>query len=727
MFAYCIIEYPVKTLDKAFTYQIPSDLRNKLKVGMKVLVPFNNRTVHGIVLKITNNYEGDLELKEITSIEDEFLVLNKELLLLGRHLQYLTMCSLITAYQTMLPSALKVKTKVRDYNDYEVLIKLNKPLEEIKEYIKTHRKSYKTQILTELIKKETLNKKELNYASLRELKQQNIIVEEKIIKKNITEKKIKNDSKTLNDEQKSAYQTIIASLNKTKTFLLYGVTGSGKTLIYINLIKEVIKNKKTALLLVPEISLTEQIVSIFYDNFGSDVAILHSGLSNKEKYEEYIKILNGEVNIVIGTRSAIFAPLTNIGIIIIDEEHSDTYKQDNTPRYHAKDIALKRSEYNKCPLVLGSATPSLESMARASKNVYQLITLKKRANNLPLPQVFIVDMKQELKHRNFIISELLDKKISECLSNHEQIILLLNRRGFSTIITCRNCGFTYKCPYCEISLTYHKTSNTLRCHYCGYTKIKDDICPECHEKALNYMGMGTEKLEEIIKEKYQDAKIIRMDADTTSKKGSHQKIIKAFQNEEYNILIGTQMISKGLDFPKCTLVGVINADSSLNLPDFRSSERTFSLLDQVAGRSGRSTIPGSVIIQTFNPDNKTILAVKKHDYDSFYLEEMKIRKILKYPPYYYLANIKIASKDYNEASSESVKIKKYLEKNLDQTSIILGPSTASNFKRNNIYRFSITIKYRFDKHLMKVLKDLDEIYATNKNCFLELDINPLRI
>lgn len=256
MFAYCIIEYPVKTLDKAFTYQIPSDLRNKLKVGMKVLVPFNNRTVHGIVLKITNNYEGDLELKEITSIEDEFLVLNKELLLLGRHLQYLTMCSLITAYQTMLPSALKVKTKLRDYNDYEVLIKLNKPLEEIKEYIKTHRKSNKTQILTELIKKETLNKKELNYASLRELKQQNIIVEEKIIKKNITEKKIKNDSKTLNDEQKSAYQTIIASLNKTKTFLLYGVTGSGKTLIYINLIKEVIKNKKTALLLVPEISLS---------------------------------------------------------------------------------------------------------------------------------------------------------------------------------------------------------------------------------------------------------------------------------------------------------------------------------------------------------------------------------------------------------------------------------------------------------------------------------------
>ena len=416
-----------------------------------------------------------------------------------------------------------------------------------------------------------------------------------------------------------------------------------------------------------------------------------------------------------------------MGVIIIDEEHSDTYKQDSTPRYHARDIAIKRSEYHNCPLILGSATPSLESMARASKNVYHLITLKSRANHLPMPEIFIVDMKCELEKRNFVISELLDKKIKECLKRKEQIILLLNRRGFSTIITCSNCGFTYKCPYCEISLTYHKSSNTLRCHYCGYTKIKDDICPECHEKGLNYMGMGTEKLEEIIKEKYPESKVIRMDADTTSKKGAHDKLIKAFKNEEYNILIGTQMISKGLDFPKCTLVGVINADTSLNIPDFRSSERTFSLLDQAAGRAGRSTNPGSVIIQTFNPDNETIKAVKKHDYDSFYQSEMKVRKILKYPPYYYLANIKVASKDYNEASRESVKVKKYLESHLDESSIILGPSTASNFKRNNIYRFSITIKYRFDKNLMKTLKELDEIYGTSKNVFLEVDINPLWI
>ena len=727
MYAYCIVEYPVKSLDKAFTYKIPLNLQEKLKVGMKVLVPFNNRLVHGIVLKITDTYEKTYELKEISSIEDEFLVLNKELLELGRYMQKITLCNLITAYQTMLPSALKIKMQARDYNDYDYYITLNKEREAIEHFINSHRKSNKTNILEKLLINEEINKQEVNSASLRELIKLDLVKIEKRIKKKAVKKETLIDNKVLNAEQQNAFNAILPSLNKAETFLLYGITGSGKTLVYISLIKEVIKQNKSALLLVPEISLTEQIVNIFYDNFGSDVAILHSGLSAKEKYQEYKKILDNEIKIVIGTRSAIFAPLTNIGMIIMDEEHSDTYKQDNNPRYHARDIAEKRSLYHHCPFILGSATPSLESMARAQKGVYKLITLKNRANNLPLPEVFIVDMKEELQKRYFTISELLDKKIKECLERREQVILLLNRRGFSTFITCSNCGFTYKCPHCEISLTYHKTSNTLRCHYCGYTKIKDDICPECHEKGLNYMGMGTEKLEEIIKEKYPDARIIRMDADTTSKKGAHDKIIKAFKKEEYNILIGTQMISKGLDFPKCTLVGVINADTSLNIPDFRSSERTFSLLDQAAGRAGRSVAPGKVVIQTFNPDNETIKAVKNHDYNSFYQSEMKIRKILKYPPYYYLANIKIGSIDYNEASREASKVKKYLENHLDKTSIILGPSTASNFKRNNIYRFSITIKYRFDEYLMKVLKELDEIYGTNKNVFLEVDINPLWI
>ncbi len=727
MYAYCLIEYPIKTLDKAFTYKIPSNLQSKLKVGMKVLVPFNNRNVYGIVLRITHDYKENYELKEIINIEDEFLVLNKELLLLGKYMQEITLCSLITAYQTMLPSALKIKKQNTDYNNYDVYIKLNKKETEILAYINNHRPSKKINILQKLLKEPQILKQELDSSALRELKKLDLVCEKKVIKKSEYPNNPIHNNKILNCEQKDAYLKIKSSFNIFKTFLLYGVTGSGKTLIYINLIKEVIKENKTAILLVPEISLTEQIISIFYENFGKEVAILHSALSNKEKYQEYLKILNNEVKIVIGTRSAIFSPLTNIGLIIIDEAHSDTYKQDNNPRYHAKDIALKRCEYHNCPLVLGSATPSLEDMARALKGVYELITLKKRANNLPMPKVTIIDMKEEQQKRNFIISALLDKEINNTLEKNEQVMLLLNRRGFSTFITCRNCGFTYKCPNCEISLTYHKTTNTLRCHYCGYTKIKDDICPSCHEKALNYMGMGTEKLADIIMEKYPLAKVIRMDADTTTKKGAHDKIIKSFKNLEYNVLIGTQMISKGLDFPKCTLVGIINADDSLNIPDFRSSERTFSLLNQASGRAGRSTTPGKVIIQTFSPDNDTIRALENHDYDTFYKKEMNIRKILKYPPYYYLANIKIASKNYDEASSEASKIKKYLAKNLDKTSIILGPSTASNFKRNNIYRFSITIKYRYDNSLKKVIKTLDEIYGTNKNVFLEVDINPLYI
>lgn len=727
MYAYCIIEYPIKSLDRAFTYKVPDDLKKKLKVGMKVKVPFNNRTVHGIVLNITSTYEGDYELKEIKTIEDEFLILDKELLELGKYMQETTLCNLITAYQAMLPSPLKVARKATDYNDYDYYVTLNRNEEEIKYFISNHRQSNKTKILEEILENGEINKKTVSSASLRELVKLDLVKIEKRIKEKIYQIKPLKDHEVLTPEQDMAFQKINSSLNKAQTFLLYGITGSGKTQVYIKLIKEVINKGKEALLLVPEISLTEQIVDIFYRAFGSDVAILHSGLTDKEKYEEYLKIINKEIKIVIGTRSAIFAPLTNIGIIIIDEEHSETYKQESNPRYQAKDIALKRCEYHHCPLILGSATPSLEAMARASKNVYELVTLKKRANNLPLPEVYIVDMKEEMLKRNFVISELLDKKIKDCLNKNEQVILFLNRRGFSTFITCRNCGYTYKCPYCEISLTYHQTFNMLRCHYCGYTKYKDDYCPICHESSLNYLGMGTEKLEELVKEKYVDAKVIRMDADTTTKKGSHEKIIKAFRLEEYNILIGTQMISKGLDFPKCTLVGIINADTSLNIPDFRSNERTFSLLNQASGRAGRSKILGSVVIQTYNPDNETIKALKNHDYDTFYTREMQVRKTLKYPPYYYLVNIKVASKEYREIEKEASRIKKYLEKNLDSSSIILGPSPASNFKRNNIYRFSLIVKYRFDKNIREVLKNLEGVYAANKKVFLEIDFNPLHI
>ena len=725
MYAYCVIEYPVKTLDKTFTYIVPESLKDKLKVGMKVMVPFNTRLVHGIVLKISDTYEDSFELKEIGRIEDEFLVLNKELLMLGEFLKEETLCNLITAYQTMLPSSLKIKDQKSNYNKYEKYVLLNASILKVEEYINAHR-GKKCDLLDLLILKGEVNKKDVDSSIVRELEKAGLVKIEarKVFRINAKSKDVEN--KKLNEEQQYVFDAIKTNLNKNDTFLIHGVTGSGKTLVYISLIKEVISRGKNAILLVPEISLTEQIINIFYDYFGSDVAILHSGLSISEKYDEYVKILEGKIKIVIGTRSAIFAPLENIGIIIIDEEHSDTYKQDNTPRYNVLQIAEQRCFYHNAPLVLGSATPSLESMARAKKGVYKLLKMNNRAISKSMPECIIVDMSEEAKKRNFIISEELDKEIKNTISRNEQVLLLLNRRGFSTIITCSNCGYTYRCPHCEISLTYHKTSNSLRCHYCGFTKIKDDICPECHEKGLNFLGLGTEKLEEFIKEKY-NTKVLRMDADTTANKGMHEKIIKAFRNKEASILLGTQMISKGLDFPDCTLVGIINADATLNIPDFRSSERTFELISQAAGRSGRGEKIGKVIIQTFNPDNDTIKAIKNYDYEGFYNNEMYIRKVLKYPPYYFIVAIKVCSKDYKIASVEASKVGNYLKKNVDSTSIVLGPSTAANFRLKNIYRFGIIVKYRFDKDLKKVLKDLDNLYATNKDVFLEIDFNPLQV
>ena len=376
---------------------------------------------------------------------------------------------------------------------------------------------------------------------------------------------------------------------------------------------------------------------------------------------------------------------------------------------------------------MGSATPTLETRARAIKGVYKHIKLTKRAGLGSLPNVKIIDMVEEVKKRNFIFSEELIKNIKDNLEKGQQSIILLNRRGYSTTINCSNCGFTYKCPNCDITLTYHKSTNNLRCHYCGYTKITEKVCPNCKEDALNYLGLGTEKVESELNKLFPMARVIRMDQDTTSKKGTHEKIINDFKNHQYDILLGTQMISKGLDFPLVTLVGILNADSSLNIPDFRSNERTFSLLYQASGRAGRSNILGDVLIQTYNPDNYVLNCVKNNDFNSFYNYEMNIRKILKYPPYYYLISLKIVSGDYNIALENANKVCDYLKNNIDNSSIILGPTTANLFKFNNNYRFQIVIKYRFDNKLVETLKYLDNIYINNNNVRLEIDVDPIHI
>ena len=725
MYADVLVEYTNKAIDKTFTYLVPDDLIDTIKVGMKVKVPFSNKIINGIVLKLKKTYDGEYELKSIKELQNIDIALNKELMSLGKFLSEQTLCSKIIAYQTMLPAALKVKNQKHDYNKYDIYISLNKNEEIIDNYINSNTRNIAQIAILKKLKNNSIIKSELSSSALKKLLELGLVKEEKVQKYRITyNDKLNKKNVILTKDQQDVVKKV--KFGNDKTYLLHGVTASGKTEVYIKLIEGVINEGKSAIMLLPEISLTTQMINRFYNTFGDNVAIFHSALSDGEKYDEYLKIVRKEVSIVIGTRSAIFTPLENIGVIIIDEEHSESYHQDTTPRYSAIDMAKFRSAYNKCPLILGSATPTLETMVRAKKGVYELLELKKRVNNQELPKIEIVNMEDEYKKGRLIISELLENKINDRLKKNEQVILLLNRRGFSTVVSCKSCGYTYKCPHCDITLTYHKSNNSMRCHYCGYTKIIDKLCPECNMNALSYLGLGTEKLETNLNTMFGSARIIRMDFDTTSKKGSHEKIINDFKEHKYDILLGTQMISKGLDFPLVTLVGVINADASLNIPDFRSGERTFELLSQVSGRAGRDKTPGEVIIESFNPDNIYLKCVKNNSYDDFYNYEMTSRRKLKYPPYYYLVNIRISGKNLDNTFKEATNVFNYLKKNLASETNIFNPIPASILKVNNIFRYQILIKYRYDGYLINTLKKLDEMYANNKYVDFMVDFNPSR-
>ncbi len=699
-------------INKTFTYNVPSDMHPL--VGMRALIPFGKRNIEGFIMNVHDDIDLDYEIKDIISLIDEKPVINDEMMRLGKYISEKTLSPLTSSYQTMLPSALKAKEKRHINKKYVTLLSVIKDgvfktdsQNKVFNYVKENK---------EVLKGEA-NK--ISASSVKTLINNGFLKEEKKEVYRLDDD-IKIDKKNydLTLEQKNVIDSIC--LNKFRPYLLHGVTGSGKTLVYIKLIEKVLKEKKQAILLVPEISLTPQVTEIFKKTFGKVVAILHSGLSNGEKYDEWRKIERNEVSIVIGARSAIFAPFTNLGIIIIDEEHSSTYKQESKPRYNAIDIALKRGKTYNIPVILGSATPSVESYTRAKVGVYDLLVMKNRVNK-NLPEIHLVDMKEEFKCGNRLFSNLLKDKVNDRLNKKEQVLILLNRRGYCTIITCHDCGFTHKCPNCDIPLVYHKKNNVMKCHYCDYTSYKLHECPNCKSKNINEFGMGTERLEEEINKEFH-AKVVRMDVDTTRRKGAHEKIIKAFQNEEYNILVGTQMIAKGLNFPKVTLVAVINGDASLNIPDFRSSERTYELLSQVAGRSGRDKLKGEVIIQGFNMDHYSIVCAKENDYEKFYNEEMRIRKVLKYPPYYNLCLIKISGKNYDELFNEGIKIVNYLKENLDN--IILGPSSCSIPKINNIYYIQIIIKFKNTKDILSYLKFIQNHY-TKIN--VDVDLNPLKI
>lgn len=714
-----LVELSSKNIDKIFDYIVPLDLVSRIKVGIRVIVPFGRLTLEGFVLDIKDSNDSDIELKEIISIVDEDIVLNSELLELGKIIRDKTLSTLISCYQVMLPKALKAKNGSIVNIKYDTFYRLGDIPADIK--LNDKQKS----IISCFDKEDLVSRKVLSsisVSSVNTLIKKGVLIEEKKEHYRVDYKDTVFDKKKLTDDQEKVVSSVING--SPDTFLIHGVTGSGKTEVYMEIIDYYLSLGKSSIVLVPEISLTPQMVNRFRARFGDKIAALHSALSDGEKYDEWRRIVKGEVSIVIGARSAIFAPLKDIGVIIIDEEHSDSYKQsDPNPRYNAKDIAILRGEYHNCSVVFGSATPSLEVMARAKKGVFKLLCLPNRVNGKSLPTVEIIDMNQEMKTSRGHFSVQLINSIDETLKRCEQVILLLNRRGYSNFITCKSCGYTFKCPNCDITLTYHKSSNTLRCHYCGYGEKVYDKCPSCGENSLNRLGVGTQKVEEELNNIFPSARVLRMDYDTTSRKGMHEEMINSFKNHEYDILLGTQMVAKGLDFSLVTLVGVINADTSLNIPDFRSSENTFSLLSQVAGRSGRSDKSGKVVIQTFNPDHYAISLVKNHDYLSFYEKEMSIRRQLKYPPYFYLCNIRISGKDSSYVFGEAIKIKNSFDRNL-KNYIILGPTASSLFKINNIFRYNIVLKYKRDLELYAILEKIVDHYKINSKIRVDIDFNP---
>ena len=510
------------------------------------------------------------------------------------------------------------------------------------------------------------------------------------------------------DQEKAVAAITAAEKAKTPTpFLLEGVTGSGKTEVYLQTIAAALKYQRTALMLVPEIALTPQMVNRVRGRFGHQVAVLHSGLSVGEKYDEWRRIARGEAQVVVGARSAVFAPLKNIGIIIIDEEHEGSYKQDSMPRYHARDVALWRARYHQCPVVLGSATPALESRARAQKGVYQWLRLPHRINGQDLPRVQLVDMRRVMgKTQVADFSPQLVTALRERLNRNEQVVLMLNRRGYAAFAMCRECGFVVQCPNCDISLTFHRDRQRMQCHYCGHEQQVPQKCPQCGSRYIGFYGTGTQKVAEELHQLVPAARVLRMDVDTTRRKGAHERILEQFGNHDADVLLGTQMIAKGLDFPDVTLVGVLNADTGLSLPDFRASERTFQLLTQVSGRAGRADKAGEVIIQTFNPDHYAIQLAGKQDYEGFFVREMQVRHQNDYPPYFYTIQLTASGPKEAQVLRVLAKVRGELTRILSPQARLLGPTPQMVTRVNNRYYYQLIIKYKQEPQLQAYLQKL---------------------
>ncbi len=738
MIAEVVINRSAKKLNRTFDYKIPNDLEELVIIGSSVLVPFGKSGVltEGYVVGIKE--ETAYEVKEISKINYN---LTEKQIDLAKWMANRYFCNVSDCIKQMLTPGTKSKENTVQEKIINVVY-LKKNTEELQFDIEMGKiKSEKQKKILQFLKNNegvTISDIELytggSRAIVKTLEKNGYveIVEKKLERNPLANKQIeKTANLKLTEEQSFAYNKISENIEKNnyEEFLLYGVTGSGKTEVYLQLIEKAINLNKTAIVLVPEISLTPQMIDRFIARFKKkEIAVLHSKLSIGERYDEWNKIKEGKARIIIGARSAIFAPTENIGIIIIDEEHDSSYKSEAVPKYDAKEIAKKLAKENGCPLVLGSATPDLTTFYKTQKGKITLLKLTKRANNSNLPHVDIVDLKMELANGNrSMLSYKLHDAIEQNLKDKRQTILFLNRRGYSTFIMCRDCGYTVKCKNCNISMTYHRTENKLKCHYCGYEENVVTVCPECHSTKIRYFGTGTQKLEQEINKLFPMASTIRMDIDTVTKKNSHEEILKKFRDENIDILIGTQMVVKGHHFPNVTLVGVIAADSSLNIDDYRANERTFQILTQVAGRAGREKLPGNVIIQTYNPDNFAILCAKQQNYEMFYNTEIALRKQLKYPPFCDIILIGFNSLLENEIIDVSNKTYQYLKNRLDEQEFnVLKPMPSPIDKIQNRYRWRIIIKGNMTEEANKVINDcLKIIYDRNyKNTRVAIDVNP---
>lgn len=740
MFAEIIINSNSRALNKIFDYIIPKEMENVLKIGSRVFVPFGKggKLEDGFVINIKNSSE--FANKEIEKIENEES-LSEDKIILAKLMARKYFCNISECIKLMLPpktgskdESSRIKEKTGNFvflnydkQEIENLIKKNKIKNEkhikVLRYLEENDGIYiskleeETQVSKSIFK--TLEKN--SYIKIEKMQ----IQRNPFINKNIE----KDTLKTLNEEQQKCFDSINFCIENEEFSknLIYGITGSGKTEIYLQLIDRVLKKGKTAIVLVPEISLTPQMVDRFLARFGESlIAVLHSKLSDGERYDEWQRIAKGEAKIIIGARSAIFAPVQNLGIIIIDEEHDMSYKSEMTPRYNAKDLAKYIAEKNNCPLVLGSATPEINTMYQAKNREIALHTLTKRANSAELPDINIVDLRNELANGNrSMISYKLQEEIERNLANKKQTILFLNRRGYSTFIMCRECGYVAKCKNCNISLTYHRSENKLKCHYCGYETNVIKECPECHSPKVKYFGTGTQKLEDEIKKMYPNATTIRMDIDTVSKKNSHEEILNKFKNENIDILIGTQMVVKGHHFPKVTLVGVVSADGSLNMDDYRAVERTFQTLVQVAGRSGREE-KGKVIIQTYNPDHYAIIDSQKQDYDLFYNQEISLRRRLNYPPFCDIILIRFLGENLQDIKKVSELVYRKINSVKDNTINIYKPVSSPIDKIKNKYRWRIILKCKISSRVLDIINYAiqDEIIKKYKDISIVVDINP---